>query len=304
MKLSTQRVKENFLFQVLQPLYKKYHQDNGHIIVASIAFYVLLTFIPFTLMSLYILGHVIELSNPGLHLEKFLKNIIPDPYSTIVVKRVMQEMNVISLSKKLSGPLGLIFLLFFTTRLFSVIRVSFRIIFGKHPERFIKGKGKELFFTLIFSIFNALLFFSFIFSIVIQTKATRVLPQFVGKTPFIILFSLLDIFFTFCMFYFLYYFLSPVRRKKKALVVSTLFATLFWHLGRLLFKHYILYLGRFTSFFGTYGVFIAFLFWIYFSVFVFIICAELQSVLLAMPGRGLQPSSSHTREKPSGERKG
>jgi membrane protein len=293
--------KIGYIIQIIKALFKKYQRDNANIIVSSISFYILLTFIPFTLLSIYILGNVIDMSNPAVHLEKFIKNIIPDPYNTIIVKRVIGELNVISISKRLSGPLGVLFLFFFTTRLFTVIRSSFRIIFGKHPEKFIKGKGKELLFTILFSVIQAVLFFSFIFSVILHTKITQILPHFISKTIFIYAFSLLDMFFTFIMFYLLYYFLTPTSKVRKThiIFISTIIATLLWHLGKDLFKHYILHIGKFTAFFGTYGVFVAFLFWIYFSVFVFITCAELQAVLVGLPNRGPLPSSSPSPEKPS-----
>jgi membrane protein len=293
--------KISFIFQIIKALFKKYQRDNANIIVSSISFYILLTFIPFTLLSIYILGNVIDMSNPAGYLEKFIKNIIPHPYNVIIVKKVIRELNIISISKRLSGPLGVLFLFFFTTRLFTVIRSSFRIIFGKHPEKFFKGKGKELLFTILFSVIQALLFFSFIFSVIIHTKITQMLPYFITKTIFIYAFSLLDMFFTFIMFYLLYYFLTPTSKVRKThiIFISTIIATLLWHLGKGLFKYYILHIGKFTAFFGTYGVFVAFLFWIYFSVFVFITCAELQAVLVGLPNRGPLPSSSPSPEKPS-----
>ena len=134
--------KTKSIFDIIKKLFKKYQKDHGNIIVSSISFYVLLTFIPFTLLSIFILGHVIDLSNPGLHLEKFLKSIVPDPYNTMIAKKVLKELNFISLSKKLSGPLGLLFLFFFTTRLFAIIRPSFQIIFGKDHEEFHEGKRR------------------------------------------------------------------------------------------------------------------------------------------------------------------
>ena len=94
------------------------------------------------------------------------------------------------------------------------------------------------------------------------------------------MFSVLDMMLTFVMFYFLYYFLTPVRKSKRIVILVTAVGTLFWHLGKSLFKYYILHLGKFTAFFGAYGVSIVFLFWVYFSVFVFILCAELESILL------------------------
>jgi membrane protein len=285
-------------------LFRKYQRDSANIIVSSISFYILLTFIPFTLLSIYILGYVIDISNPGLHLEKFLRTVLPDPYSTVIVKKVIRELNVISLSKRLSGPLGLLFLFFFTTKLFSVIRPSFRLIFGKHPERFLRAKQKELFFAFIFSIVQAMVFFSFIFGVVIRTKVVAILPAFLSKAPALFIFSLLDFVLTFVMFYLLYYFLTPVRKSRKQIIIPSVGGTILWHLGKFLFKYYILRIGKFTAFFGTFGIFIAFLLWIYFSVFVFIVCAELESILITRANRGPGPNSSRSRAIPSGARQG
>jgi YihY family inner membrane protein len=247
---------------------------------------------------------VIDISNPGLHLEKFLRTVLPDPYSTVIVRKVIRELNVISLSKRLSGPLGLLFLFFFTTKLFSVIRPSFRLIFGKHPERFLRAKQKELFFAFIFSIVQAMVFFSFIFGVVIRTKVVAMLPVFLSKAPTMFILSFLDFALTFVMFYLLYYFLIPVRKSKRIIIVPSILGTILWHLGKFLFKYYILHIGKFTAFFGTFGVFIAFLLWIYFSVFVFIVCAELEYILIARANRGPVPNSSPHRGIPSGARQG
>jgi membrane protein len=287
---------------IIKTVFKKYRQDNGNIIVSSISFYVLLAFIPFTLLSISILGYVIDLSNPAAHLERYLKTILPDPYNAIIAKRILRELNFISTMKRLSGPLGLLFLFFFTTRLFSVLRPSFQIIFGKTNSGFIRDKGMEILLTAIFSLVQAILFFSFVFIVVVQSRVIKQIPSFLSKTPFLYLFSLLDMAITFAMFYLLYYLLTPAMRRRIR-VVGTVVATLFWYCGKYLFKHYILQVGKFTSFFGTYGVSIAFLFWVYFSVFVFISCAELQAVLMSLPNRVPRPSSGPYRWRPSKVRK-
>ena len=299
------RVKQavHYLWDIIKRLFKKYQRDHGNIIVSSICYYVLLTFIPFTLLSIFILGYVIDLSNPAVHLVKYIKNIIPEPYNTIVIQKFIKELNVISVSKKLSGPLGILFLFFFTSRLFAVLRPSFHIIFGKNPKSFIKGKGEELLLTSLFAIVQTMLFFSFIFTVMIQSRIIKTLPPFIMKTPFVYAFSIFDMIFAFGMFFLLYYFLTPVRNKR-LLFTSTTLGTILWYTGKFLFKHFILHIGRLTTFFGTYGVFIAFLFWIYFSVFVFIGCAELMAVMSEPSNREPQPSYLPFQSKPSGERKG
>ncbi len=295
-----------YVWDIIRRLFKKYQQDHGNIIVSSICYYVLLTFIPFTLLSIFLLGYVIDLSHPGVHLVKYIKNIIPDPYNTLIVQKFVRELNVISVSKRLSGPLGILFLFFFTSRLFAVLRPSFHIIFGRNPKSFIKGKGEELLLTSLFAIVQTVMFFSFMFTIVVEAKVIGALSGTIGKPALIYviyIFSMLDMFFTFCLFFLLYFFLTPVR-DRQLLLTSTMISTILWHAGKFLFKYFILHIGRLTTFFGTYGVFIAFLFWIYYSVFVFVCCAELLAVMSAAPNREPRPSYIPFQSQPSEEQKG
>ncbi|OPY71531.1 MAG: Ribonuclease BN-like family protein [Syntrophorhabdus sp. PtaU1.Bin058] len=295
-----------YTWDIIKKVFKKYRKDHGNIIVSSICYYVLLTFIPFTLLSIFILGYVIDLSQPAIHLIKFIKNIIPEPYNTIVIQKFIKELNVISVSKKLSGPLGILFLFFFTSRLFAILRPSFHIIFGKNPKSFIKGKGEELLLTSLFAVVQTMLFFSFIFTIAIEAKVVKALSGTLIKPVLIYviyIFSMLDMSFTFGLLFLLYVFLTPVRNIQ-LLLISTMLGTIFWHAGKFLFKYFILHIGKLTAFFGTYGVFIAFLFWIYFSVFILICCAEFMAVMSEKSNRELQPSYLPFQSRPSGELKG
>lgn len=290
----SERVKD--LVYVSSSLFKKYQGDHANIIVSSISFYVLLTFIPLTLFSFFVLSYVIDMSHPATHLEKYIANVIPAPYNAVIVKKGLKELNIISLSKRLSGPLGLLFLFFFTSRLFAVLRPSFQMMFGKTPKGFIKGKQEEFLLTLAFAFIQTLIFFSFIFSVIVQVKLAKVFSGVIARASVVQFFSFLDFFFVAGMFCFLYYFLTPVREARKLLLASFLGAA-FWHLGKHFFQYFVLYIGKYTTFFGTYGVFIAFLFWIYFSVFIFVTCAELLAVLSDFPKNGPRPNYAPFRWK-------
>ena len=80
-------------FGVIKTLFKKYQEDRGNIIVSSISFYILLTFIPFTLFSICLLGYIIDLSNPAHQLEIFVRSMIPAPYDSIIVHKILDELN-------------------------------------------------------------------------------------------------------------------------------------------------------------------------------------------------------------------
>ena len=280
------------VFPTIKKLFKKYQADHANIMVSSISFYILLTFIPFTLFSLFIISYVIDISHPASHMEKYIASIIPAPYNAVIVKKLLRELNLISLSKRLSGPLGLLFLLLFTSRLFAVMRPAFQLIFGRTRKGFIKGKQEEFFLTLSFALIQTLIFFSFVFSLIIQVKLVKTLGGFVTRASF----SIMDLLLVAGMFWFLYYFLTPVRDKRKLFLAASLGAVL-WHAGKYFFQYFVMYVGRFTTFFGTYGVFLAFLFWIYFSVFVFIACAEFLAVSSKVPVSAPRPNYAPFRSK-------
>lgn len=280
------------VFPTIKKVFKKYQADHANIMVSSISFYILLTFIPFTLFSLFIISYVIDISHPASHMEKYITSIIPAPYNTVIVKKLLKELNLISLSKRLSGPLGLLFLLLFTSRLFAVMRPAFQMIFGTIRKGFIKGKQEEFLLTLSFALIQTLIFFSFVFSLIIQVKLLKTFGGFITRASL----SIIDLLLVTGMFLFLYYFLTPVKDKKKLLFAASLGAVL-WHAGKYFFQYFVLYVGRFTTFFGTYGVFLAFLFWIYFSVFVFIACAELLAVSSRVPVNAPRPNYAPFRSK-------
>ena len=271
------------LANTIKELFRKYQRDNAQMMVAAIAFYVLLTFIPFILLSIAILGYIVNLSNLDAHLIMYAANVIPEPFSDTVTAFVAKNMRTVVVWKRFSGPLGLYFLFFFTSKLFSMLIPSFQVIFDKKVESFFRKKGKEFFLTMIFSLLQAVIFFLTVILFVMATKVVGTISA--GQHPlegtfYVYLFTFIDGVCIFAMFYLLYYVLTPLRRRPALLLPTTFLATILWWAGKNLFKYYALRLGRFTVIFGAYGIFIAFLFWLYYSVFVFIVCAELQSVLL------------------------
>ncbi len=289
-------------FSIIRDLFRKYQRDNAPMMVAAIAFYVLLTFIPFALLSIAILGYLVNLSDIDQHLLVYTAKVIPDPFNETVTTMMAKNLRVIDIWKRFSGPLGLYFLFFFTSKLFSMLIPSFQVIFGGKMDSFLRKKGKEFFFTLLFSLLQAVIFFMTATLFVATSKVVGTISDkehvlFEGSF-YVYLISLIDMACTFAMFYLLYYVLTPLRKRIGLLLPTTLLATLLWGGGKYLFKYYALSVGRFTAVFGAYGIFIAFLFWLYYSVFVFIVCAELQSLLLLKAHRAPR-SGRETLPSPS-----
>jgi membrane protein len=276
----------NSAFAFIKALYKKYRGDNGNIIVSSISFYLLLTFIPFTLLAISALGYIIDLTDLDEHFLHYMSNVIPAPQSETIIRRITSELHLMDLTKNVSGPLGLLALFFFTSKLFSILIPSFHIIFGERSDSFLKGQEKGLLFNLLFSVAQAIIFFVMVFTIISQSQVMSAFSEhIIIKGVLSYLLSFLDLLSAFSMFCLLYYLLTPARKRKARLFALSALATFLWGCGKYLFKYYVQYVGRFDVLLGTYGIFVGFLFWIYYSVFVFVLCAELQALLLKTPPR-------------------
>jgi len=157
--------------------------------------------------------------------------------------------------KGLSGPLGLVFLFFFHIATLRGDPSTFHMIFGKKAQGFLKGKGEELLLTMLFSVLQTLLFFSFIFSVIPSGQVSEAFGGMVSKAPFIYLFSFLDMCFAFVFFYMLYYFLTPVRDKKLLLDIHRCRSVFFWYAGKYCFKLLHPLSGKIYHLFRDYGAF-------------------------------------------------
>ena len=94
-------------FSIIKMIFQKYRKDRANLIVSAISFYILLTFIPFTLLAISCIGYVIDLTDLDEHFLAYMANIVPAPYNVSVLSRqVSQALNIMDMTKNLSGPLG------------------------------------------------------------------------------------------------------------------------------------------------------------------------------------------------------
>jgi len=276
------------LVAVIADTFRKYRHDQANLIVSAVSFYLLLTFIPFILLSLSAVGYIVDLTDLDEHFLAYVSQVIPPPYNTQVVDAFSRQFNVVDLTKALSGPLGLLALFFFTSKLFSVLIPGFHLMFGQRPDRFLRGKGKELLYTLFFALLQGLIFFATVLILVVQSKVLSVFSDHSFMRGAMQLFSFLDAVAAYLMFLLLYCLLTPARNEKGVLFATALLSTILWAGGKQLFRYYVAYVGRFDVLFGAYGVFVGSMLWIYYSVFVFVVCAELQAVVLQARGSRLK----------------
>src|SRR5512147_1728333 len=165
-----EKVRKNFglLWQAL----RKFNDDNGFFLSSGITFNILINLIPFIMLLLALLGTYLYNDQEVLnHIRAYLRNVAP----TLDPKIIGSLMDLIE-SRRIVGILGFVGLLWFSTWVFSSLRIALNIVFRAEKSRgMLWGIGVDLLMILLAGI---LLLVSMILS-----SAVTFLQSYQGQIP-------------------------------------------------------------------------------------------------------------------------
>ncbi|PJA96412.1 MAG: hypothetical protein CO129_06685 [Ignavibacteriales bacterium CG_4_9_14_3_um_filter_34_10] len=271
--------------------------DEHHLFLAGggIAFSLLLSIVPFIMLSLSILGTFVD---PGVIEEKIIftiDTIIPYPeYANYAKQIISTKLPSVIEYKGFAAYFGIIGLLFTSTWIFSSLRtVLNQIFFIKTNETAIRGMIKDfkMVFLLLILIFISTFAVPLLNFIVLATNEIPVLSYL--KISYvlnsIISYSATGI--IFLMFYVFYSLIPHEKLEQKVALVSAIWATVLWDLARKLFGFYVSNFLADNQFYGAFVLVMVVLFWIFYSSCLFIIGAEI--------GQLYRERKTHNVKKPN-----
>ena len=248
-------------FGLLWQALKKFNDDNGFFLSAGIAFNLLINLIPFILLLLALVGTVLYNDQEVLdYIHAYFRDVAPalDPKVTSNLMDVIQNRQIV-------GILGFVGLLWFSTWVFSSLRIALNIVFRtEKSRRMLRGIAVDLLMILLVGI---LLLVSMILS-----SIGAFLPGYQGRIPVAIgptiqwiLKFLLPFSLTVCMFFLIYKIIPNRRVHLKSALQAALFAGLLWELAKHLFAWYVVHLAEYSIFYGSLSASIIFILWVYYS---------------------------------------
>jgi len=258
-------------FGLLWQALKKFNDDNGFFLSAGIAFNLLINLIPFILLLLALVGTVLYNDQEVLnYIQAYFRDVAPalDPKITSNLMDVVQNRQIV-------GILGFVGLLWFSTWVFSSLRIALNIVFRiENSRRILRGIAVDLLMILLVGI---LLLVSMILS-----SMVAFLPAYqgrisvaIGPTIQWILKYLLPFSLTVCMFFLIYKIIPNRRVHLKSALQAALFTGLLWELAKHLFAWYVVHLAEYSIFYGSLSALIIFILWVYYSSTILIVGAEL-----------------------------
>jgi len=203
------------------------------------------------------------------HIRVYFRNMAPalDPKITKNLMDVIQN-------RQIFGILGFVFFLWFSTWVFSCLRIALNIVFRVEKSR---GMLRGIFVDLLMIILaGILLLVSMLLSSVVTflQSYNGQLSVAIGPAIQWILKYLLSFFLTFCMYFLIYKIIPNKKIHFKSALQAALFTSLLWELAKHLFTFYVVHFAVYSIIYGSLSTLVLFISWVYYSSAILVVGGE------------------------------
>ncbi len=260
---------------------RRFSEDEGFLLASALSFGVVLCLPPFTLILFSFAGFLLE--------SKEIADYVSDS-ATILLPAYGRQLGeflvLLTKERAVTGIVGAVSLAIFASHVISLTR---RVL--NRAFRVTERQGLVRRFAL--DVISVLLVGGVVVVVVVATivlVALRDLAQSVLPIPPIIglhrALSYVTIYALATATLILVYRTFPSTRVAgRAATIAAVAVAVLWELARLAFSTYVHTSGVYGRFYGSFGIWIAGLVWIYYSCVIFVLGAELAAVL----SRGVRP---------------
>ncbi len=248
---------------------------GGLFLAAGLSFYFLVCLIPLLMLVVSVVGFVLTSEAATQAVLNQLGQLIP------VYRRELYEiLGRIIAARKVSGLLGFVILLLFSTQLFAALRMVMNQIFGiKRGRGFFHGMFSDV---LMLLVMGALFLSSIVITDVFFWVRTFVLTPVQMPRQWIRWMVITIALGSNVALFFVSYRYFPTRRVHGgAALAGALLASVLWEIAKQLFRWYILTFGIYDRIYGPPGVLVALSMFAYYSGIVVVLGAEYAAALEA-----------------------
>lgn len=251
-----------------------FYSHSGFFLAAGISFYFLICVIPMLFLFVAFAGFALSNEAAAQAVLNQLGQIVP------VYRHEMKELLArIIATRRLSGLLGTLILLLFSTQLFGAQRLVLNQVFGVRRGRgFFKGMLSDI--VMIF-VMGALVICSIAFTDLYAWLRVFVLTPVMPRQGLRWTSIVLALGFNTVLFFMAYRYFPSRHVNVWATLWGALLASALWEAAKQIFRWYILTFGVYDQIYGPLGVLVALSMFAYYSGIVFILGAEYTAALEA-----------------------
>ena len=279
------RVKD-FFADDIRRAFKNFEIHNGELSTCAMAFFLLISFIPVSLVIISSLSffYLSEDLAASAYLKQ-IKNLLP----TIQMDRFTSSIDRVVYQKRYLALIWVPFLFWWGSLVFDIVEraleFAFRIGQGR---KYWKAKIRHFVIIIGISLLAVILT---LFSNVIAIIKNEIFADFIGRnlrdlrifgtniitlieTPFIFP-ALITLFINTLLIFLIYKFVPPRKLDNMSMFKGALFASFSYEVVKMFFSYYITEINDYTSIFGSLSVVVILMIWIWYTCFLFVIGAEM-----------------------------
>ena len=255
----------------------RFNEDQGFMLAAALSFMLLLCLAPLALILFSIAGFLMESDEIAEHLFDAAMLLFP-AYGY----ELAEFLTVLARERLVTGFLGLASWALFATQLFSLARTVLNRAFRVAARRgFLHGFVVDLFAVTIVGALAVAFAVAIIVAVALGDVAARLIPGAPLTAAALRRLLALPLMYAagLGLLFFVYRTLPNTRVPARAAAVATLAVAVAWELARWAFAAYLGMFGTYGRLYGSFGVGVAALVWIYYSAMIFVLGAELGALL-------------------------
>lgn len=257
-------------------VYRGFLEHDGFFLAAGLSFYVVICVLPLVLILVGVGGFL-------LSDERVVREVLEKLSTILPVYRAEIERALLGVvaARGVSGLLGTAGLLLFATQLFAATRLVLNRILGTGGRGFLRGVlfdvGMVVLLTVLFVVaIGVTATFAWLGRLVRDwTWPVAVLLEWAG----LVLAVVPDL----LLFVVLYRFVPARRQSWSTVLRASAVSAILWELAQQLFRLYIERVGVYDHLYGSLGVSIGVVMWVYYSAVVFVVGAVLIRTLEPRP---------------------
>jgi membrane protein len=261
------------VFSILKESFRSFWDDGCLNLSAAIAFFAILSIIPFLYLIVSIVGFFVGTEGEVLpRISSFITQLIP-----FISKSVLREVGRINLGSGTFAWLALLFMLWTSTLIFDSIEFSLKKVFKLDNARpFWVSKVMSLLFVpvagLVFLFLQTFNLFVDVFMRLSTYFGIAIIPVFLNSVflkyifPFALTFLLLSL---------LYAVVPPGRAYIRQSMIGGLMCATLLEVAKHVFRWSISHNPNYGLIYGSLNTLILMLLWIFYSSAIFLFCAEI-----------------------------
>ena len=263
------------MFKDFKKLVSRVIDDDITALAAQVTYYLLLSFFPFLLLLLSMLGYSDLKSNDVL---VYLSKVMPKSTFDLIYK------TVIDVFDKTSGNLVSLSIIGVIWTGSSGFRAIIKGLNKAYDEKETRPYWKTLIISVLFMMGLALVIIAAVALVVFgQTIGGMIVTRFHVSSKFILNWDIIRYLVTLCGMVFTFaslYHFTPCRRMTwREVMPGATFSTLGWLLSSLGFAYYVNNFNNYSSVYGGIGAVIVLMLWLYITSIIILLGGEINALL-------------------------